>query len=111
MKTFQSNVENVWTELVIVPLTQAQITLMKSNASEDAVAKATLRQTIKASREAVVSPEKTTVLNAFYLTKKPVLAEGDTYELISADVTEKIEGAFSGIFNCRVNGEHKQVRF
>jgi hypothetical protein len=38
------------------------------------------------------------------------LKEKDTYQLISINLTEK-EDKFTGILNCRVNGEHKQIRF
>lgn len=111
MKNFQSTVENAWIELVIVPLTQEQRVLMQSTNPEDAIAKLALRETIKSAREVAVSPEKVTALNAFYTTKKPALLEGDTYQLISVNITEKVENVFTGIINCRVNGEHKQPRF
>lgn len=50
------------------------------------------------------------VLNSLYSTIMPPLEENDTYSFISMDVTQE-ESAFWGILNCRVNGEHIQVRF
>jgi hypothetical protein len=45
-------------------------------------------------------------LEALYDLHRPDTADGDDYQLISMDV---VNG--SGILNCRVNGEHIQVRF
>jgi len=45
-------------------------------------------------------------LEALYDLHRPDTADGDDYQLIAMDV---VNG--SGILNCRVNGEHVQVRF
>ena len=45
-------------------------------------------------------------LEALYDLHRPEVPEGVTYQLIAMDV---VNG--SGILNCRVNGEHVQVRF
>jgi len=49
-------------------------------------------------------------LDAFYETKKPEVKEGQEYSLISIDMRESGD-SFTGILNCRVNGEHIQIRF
>jgi hypothetical protein len=114
MKIFQSITENIWIELVNIPLTtltSEQKQLLFSTDPEDAPAKAALREIIRASREVVVTGEKLSELITFYNTIKPALKDGDTYQFIGVDLSEKSENVFSGILNCRVNGEHKQVRF
>jgi hypothetical protein len=111
MKNFQSTTEGTWIELLQVKLTQEQTTLLSSTNEEDRVAKQELSLLLKSQKENVVSDEKSLTLTNFYNTVKPVLKETDTYELISADLLEKVEGVFIGILNCRVNGEHKQIRF
>ena len=54
---------------------------------------------------------KLSELNSFYESKKPELEQEDTYEFISMDVSEKKQGVYNGILNCRVNDTHKQIRF
>jgi hypothetical protein len=49
-------------------------------------------------------------LEAFYENKKPELRDGDDYQLIAIDLREAGD-TYSGILNCRVNGEHIQIRF
>ena len=106
MKTYQSTKEGTWVELIQVSLTEEQKALMGSTNKEDKLA---LAQAIKSQREVAVDKDKTNELISFYNTVKPVLKETDIYELISADLYE--ENAFTGILNCRVNGEHNQIRF
>lgn len=111
MKKFQSTAEGIWTENVIVPLNQEQISLLNSTEEADFEPKAALINTIQNQRKIEVEYEKSTILTYFYQTKKPPLKVNDIYELISIDVSEPVENAFSGILNCRVNNEHIQVRF
>jgi hypothetical protein len=110
MKQIQSILEGTWIELLPVTLTQEQRTLLGSTNSEDAEVKAVLIADIKAQREGVLATEDVTIAQAAYLANKPALAEGDTYQLIAVDMTLD-NGVTRGILNCRVNGEHKQVRF
>ena len=54
------------------------------------------------------------ILDEFYSSVKPTLEEGDVYQLISMDmldITDSESGKFTGILNCRVNGEQDQIRF
>jgi len=49
--------------------------------------------------------------NEAYTQNKPTLTSDDSYKLISADVLIDDDSAVSGIINCRINGEHEQIRF
>ena len=109
MKNYQSTIENTWVELLPVELTEPQVELLKSTQETDVEAKSDLIKEIKESREGAVSSELSEKLNTVYTSLKPELKEEDVYQLISADFSEK-ENKFTGIINCRVNGEHKQVR-
>jgi len=55
-----------------------------------------------------VDAETEAALEALYDLHCPDVPEGGTYQLIAMDV---VGGKMSGILNCRVNGEHVQVRF
>ena len=111
MKNYQSTTEGSWIELLKVELTDEQKALLTSTDEADRDAQKQLREQIKAEKEGKVEEAKATELTTFYQGIKPELKEEDTYQLISADLSEKQEGVFTGILNCRVNREHKQVRF
>jgi hypothetical protein len=111
MKNLQSIEEGTWVELLPVELTESQIELLKSTKETDAEAKSELIAEIKELKEGAVSSELTEKLNTVYTSLKPELKEEDVYQLISADFSEKSENVFTGIINCRINGEHKQIRF
>jgi hypothetical protein len=110
IKTYQSTTEGTWVEILKVELTAEQKALMVSTNKEDKEARLTLVQSIKAKREAVVPEGKAAELISFYDSVRPELKEEDIYELISIDAFEKEDGVFTGILNCRVNGEHTQIR-
>jgi hypothetical protein len=110
MKNYQSVEEGTWVELLPVQLTKEQRDLMRSNKEEDTEAKQELSALIKSKKEGSVPTKKKNELKAFYNSVKPELKENDTYQLISINLSEK-EDKFVGILNCRVNGEHKQIRF
>jgi hypothetical protein len=106
MKNYQLINEGTWVEILKVELTEEQKTILLSG--DD---KKDLLSLIKSKREGKVSIEKKNSLSAFYDSVKPELKEEDVYQLISADFSEKSENVFTGIINCRINGEHKQIRF
>jgi len=108
MKTYQSNIEGAWVEILKVELTEEQKSVLMSNNDNDKEAKNDLLQSLKTQREVAVSENKIQELVNFYNTIKPELKETDVYQLISADLSEA--NPFSGILNCRVNGEHLQIR-
>lgn len=110
MKTIQSTVETIWKEIVKVELTAEEKLLMRSFAEEDKVARTILMDRVRAERELPLDEESATAAQAIYEANKPVLKEGDTYQLISANML--MDGLIGkGIINCRVNNEHIQVRF
>ena len=110
MRNFQSTTEGAWVELLPLQLTEEQKTLMRSTNKEDEEAKQALIETIKEQREGVVSSEKQEQLNGFYNLIKPEIGEDDVYNFLSINLSKK-ESGISGILNCRVNGEQKQIRF
>jgi hypothetical protein len=110
MKNLQSTIENTWIELKTVKLTEEQTTLLMSKEESDKEAKVKLLEKIKTEREKPASKEDTELVQKLYEGIKPKLEEGQTYELISMNVSFG-EKRISGILNCRVNTEHKQIRF
>ena len=110
MKIIQSTVETIWKEIVKVELTSEEKTLMFSTNEEDKVAKKALIDRVKSERELELDVETSAIAQAIYESKKPTLKETDTYQLIAVDM--QLEGEVgTGIINCRVNEEHKQIRF
>ena len=101
MKTYMSYVEGVWEEKQTPVLTEEQLLIIEG---EDSVEKTELIASLK--ENLIVNVEDTTELVALYNAHKPVLKEEDTYSFICMDVFGS-----NGILNCRVNGEHKQIRF
>jgi hypothetical protein len=57
-----------------------------------------------------VNEEEVQKLNDLYNSLKPSIKDDDTYQFIAMDVTED-SGSFRGILNCRINDEHRQIRF
>lgn len=110
MKNYRSTQEQIWFEVLHPDLTQEHELmqeLIKENKA-DAIKK--LKETIKVQCEGQVGATKAKELNALYERHKPTIEEGISYQLITMDVFEN-ENVFSGILNCRVNGEHLQIRF
>jgi len=106
MKNYQLVNEGAWIEILKVELTEEQKAILLSG--DD---KKDLLSLIKSQREGEMSNEKKDSLSAFYDSVKPELKEEDIYELISIDVSDKEDGIFKGILNCRINEEHIQIRF
>jgi thiamine biosynthesis lipoprotein ApbE len=92
-----------------VELTTEQKALLISQKEEDKVSKLELQNTIKAQRESAISKKESAIFDALYNKVKPTLNDGDVYQLIAINI-HYAEKTF-GILNCRVNGEHKQIRF
>lgn len=112
MKKLQSIEEGVWKEIVKVELTDEEKELIKSMSVEDKEAKKSLMERIKSERELDVDEEITVIAQSIYESNKPELKETDKYQLIAVDMAIDEESAIGGgIINCRVNGEHKQIRF
>lgn len=106
MKNIQSMTEGVWTEIKQISLTQEQKNLLHSKDVADKVAQQELRDSFRVE----VSAEVKFNAELIYTEVKPTLLEGDIYQLIACDI--QLEGSVgSGILNCRINEEHKQIRF
>ena len=109
MRNIISNNEGTWKEFKRVELTTEQQTLLVSQKEEDKISKAELMATIKAQREVSVTSEDIVIFDALYNKVKPTLKAEDVYQLIAINIYYG-EKTF-GILNCRVNAEHKQIRF
>jgi hypothetical protein len=107
MKNLQSKIEGTWIELKQVQLTEEQINILKSGDTE---AQTTLNLQIKKQIEGVAEESDILISNVKYAEIKPLLRDTDVYELITIDISIDAEKT-TGILNCRVNGEHKQIRF
>ena len=107
MKNLQSTIEGTWIEIKQVTLTEEQIALLTSVNSQ---AKTDLMAEIKSQREVAATKSDTDLAVSKYNEVKPALETTDVYELIAMDVVVT-EETLLGILNCRVNGEHKQIRF
>lgn len=72
---------------------------------------AALAQTMRDA--ATVEPDPTDVaeLDALHDHIRPDVPDDGTYQVIALDAHRNGAGEWSGILNCRVNGEHVQVRF
>jgi hypothetical protein len=110
MKKLQSTAEGIWIELNQVILTEMQKALLMSTSEEDRDSQIELINEIKSLRETIAQGEDAALAQAKYEEVKPTLKETDEYQLISFDVNID-EEKLSGILNCRVNGDHKQIRF
>ena len=110
MKQYQSTEEGNWIQILNVDLGDQYTQLRQMMESGDHEGAKALSQSIKEQREVPVTGQEASGLQSFYESKKPELAEGQTYQLIAIDMTGE-NGSYTGILNCRVNGEHVQVRF
>ena len=110
MKILTSNTEGVWCSPIAVIITEEDYELLASVNEADIVAKTILSETLKANRENPATSEDAAEAQTVYEFHKPVLTETDTYQLIAVDL--RIEGTYkNGIINCRINGDHQQIRF
>jgi hypothetical protein len=109
MENFQSKEEGKWVKVNRVELTDSEQTLLKSTKDEDKSAKIKLIEDIKIKTYTNLSTTKSKMLIGIYENFKPALKEGDVYQLIGIDIS--VGDKISGILNCRINSEHKQIRF
>jgi hypothetical protein len=110
MKILISNTEGVWFDPIHIELTTEERELTQSVNVADEEAKAAIFAIIKANQENPAATADATEAQAVYEFHKPVLEEINTYEFISVNLC--IDGTRkNGIINCRINGDHKQIRF
>jgi hypothetical protein len=111
MKILNSTTEGTWVEIKQVELTQEDKNLLESTSETDLEAKKVLIDKIKTERESVALEADIILAQTAYESKKPTLKSTDTYQLISADFIINDDNIINnGIINCRVNGEHVQIR-
>ncbi|WP_292892584.1 hypothetical protein [Nonlabens sp.] len=106
MKNLQSTIEGTWIELKPIQLTGEQKTLLNLNEGADKEAVKALLGEIRASRGVTAQEGDIALAEAKYKEVKPTLKGTDVYQLISFNI-----GGNGGILNCRVNREHRQIRF
>jgi hypothetical protein len=112
MKKLQSVTEGMWVELKNVQPTKEEMELLNSKEEKDIEAKRELLDVLKSKREVEASSEDVVIAQVKYDEVKPKLSDKDVYSLIAFDITIADNGKkLSGILNCRVNTEHKQIRF
>jgi hypothetical protein len=98
-----------WKQLNNVVLTQEQRDILKSPETQAAK---DLRAQLNEGRYTVLSTEQSATVQAKYAELKPELKETDIYQLIAVSMILEDDGTIqSGIINCRVNGNHQQIRF
>ena len=106
MKKLRSTTEGTWVEIKPLILTEEQISLLTSS---DAQVEKDLMAEINSQREVSASKADKNLAVSKYAEVKPALEKTDVYELIAIDIV--VDETLSGILNCRVNNEHKQIRF
>lgn len=73
--------------------------------------RAALAQSIRDAATVTPDPADIAELDALHDSIKPDVPEGGTYQVIALDAHSNAAGEWAGILNCRVNGQHVQVRF
>lgn len=112
MKKYRSSKEGKFIEILPVELTEEQENLLKDTSSDNMEAKRTLLEDIKSQRERDIDSEDlTNNLVSFYNSVKPEIGQDDEYQLIAISIMEIKDDEYRGILNCRINGQHKQIRF
>lgn len=110
MKNLQSIEEGTWTEIVFVELTPAEQFLLDSNEEMDVEAKEALNERIALDKQKPASAEDAKFAQDFYEEIKPEVNEGEEYKFLAMSLFMENENK-TGILNCRINGDHKQIRF
>lgn len=96
-------INNEWKQRVNPNITAEERAILENKSEDSAETRRTLMESIKDRSLVDVSAEEATTAQSIYDQNK--IEDSD---LISVDVTLP-QG--TGIINCRVNGEHKQIRF
>lgn len=115
MTTYSLDQDNIWKKNndVIVELTEEQKQLLQTTDEDNAPARKALVQELRDKRFTVIEdPALATKLDTIYNAQKPILSDTDNYELIDIHIT--IDNNYpngTGLLNCRVNSDHKQIRF
>jgi hypothetical protein len=108
MKNYTSKIEGEWFSLVGYEPTEEQLAILKiiPATEEEVDLRAQTLDEIKLASRELVSTEDASELVSLYNANKPVLKSTDVYLLIEATIYNN-----TGLINCIINGEHKQIRF
>lgn len=107
MKNLTCVVEGIWKEDTYIELSIEEKEILVSGTDEE---KKVVTDKIEVFVVPIYEGVEAAVAEATYQSNKPILGDGDVYQLIAVDIS--VDGDIcTGIINCRVNGEHKQVRF
>ena len=109
-KILNSKEEGVWFILNKIELTKEEMDLIKNQDSNNEDKKELLER-IKLNKKTPAIQEDSDLAQSIYLENKPELKEGDKYRLLSASITLRNSKLVGGLINCRINGNHKQIRF
>jgi hypothetical protein len=109
MKHIETTDGITWKQINNISLTKEQIDILKDVESEAAN---DLRVELNENRYTILSAKESKVAQDKYDEFKPVIKETDQYQLIAVNIMLGDDGdETSGIINCRVNGDHQQIRF
>lgn len=115
MTTYSQDSDNIWKKNnnVFLELTDSQKELLNSNNVDDEPAKKALIKDLQDKRFTVIEdPAVASKLDTIYAAQKPALNDTDNYELIDIHITlDDKNPNGTGLLNCRVNSDHKQIRF
>jgi hypothetical protein len=111
MNRYNSTSEFVWVKFLQTQLSDEERQILHPRSKSTPAEIAAARAAIDSRSRIPATEQETERLNTFYNNIKPTLKEDQVYSLISVDITESTNGAYRGILNCRINGEHRQVRF
>jgi len=106
MKNYISKQEGVWKQVIKVVLSEEEKALLQDFSVESRESRKALSSRIQSEREIDVPNNVVDSLQSIYSENKPE----EDYQLIAVNITE-IEGNYSGIINCRIRGNHVQIRF
>ena len=109
-RDIMSDEEGVWFILNKIELTKEEMDLIK-NQDSDNEHKKELLERIKLNKKTPAIQEDSDLAQSIYLENKPELKEGDKYRLLSASITLRDNKLVGGLINCRINGNHNQIRF
>lgn len=110
MKTYQSTTENIWHQIHKIVYSEQEKLILDSEKEEDNDARKQIIELHKNEGKTLLTETESQKYVEIYNQQKPTLLESDKYVLLSIIVVERGKN-ISGIFNCRINAEHKQIRF
>lgn len=110
MKNLQSHIEGEWFEITTTPYTAEELSILENDIDENKEAIEAIIINNRDNSKISASQEDIILANNAYLKNRPIIPQGKEYSLINAFFT--LNGLIvTGIINCRIDEEHKQIRF